>query len=302
MNDCGRARRAPSALPPYRAILVVDVENFSGRPGRDQAALTEEIPRILKRAFVRCDRTEVLSHLRFQQSTGDGCVMGFEPVILPYLLNPFIPALQDELVDHDDRGGPVRMRVSVSVGPVTESELISAGSGDTRIEAHRLIDADPLRRMLRDSDPTTRVAAIVSVRAYEDAVRSGFAADSESLYSAVEVRVKSYRAPAYLRVPKPSGRILLGGVGEPDDNTAGPADPSSSETMSPEAGEQADITSLQNNSHGDNLSHSGHGDIRLGNRYGGDHTVVKHVSGNAAIGRWANQNINSRGLDQRAGR
>jgi CBS domain-containing protein len=85
------------------------------------------------------------------------------------------------------------------------------GSGDARIENHRLLDSEPVRDLLTRSSPITRVAGIVSARAFEDAVLSGFTGDDPDLYVPVHVEVKSYRGDAYLRVPKPSGDLLVRG-------------------------------------------------------------------------------------------
>jgi hypothetical protein len=206
-------------LPPYRALLVVDMKDFSGSKGRDHAALTEEIPRILRDAFTRAGLINLWDERRFYSTTGDGYALGFRPANLPFLLNPFLTALQDEL-DYRNRvvpvgphDQPIRMRVSINVGPMTDSgeNSISDGSGNARIETHRLLDASPVRDLLARSKEPTCVTAIVSARAFEDAVLSGFADESPDLYVAAPVQVKAYQGTAYLRVPKPSGDLLAHG-------------------------------------------------------------------------------------------
>ncbi len=203
----------PAHLPPYCAILVVDVTDFSGRRGRDHAALTDAIPQILRQTFRRCGLAEVWGDAVFCTGTGDGYVLGLRSALLPYLINPFLPALQDELDDrnasrpHDE---PLRMRVTIHVGPVTAtgSDLLSEGSGAARVQAHRLIDSHPVRDLISRSGPATCVAAIVSSRAFADAVLTGYAADDPDLYVEAPVQVKTYEGTAYLRVPKPSGGLL----------------------------------------------------------------------------------------------
>jgi hypothetical protein len=166
--------------------------------------------------------------------------VGFGSAYLPYLLNPFLAALQDEL-EYRNRVAPVtaqrrpiRMRVSVHVGPMTDSGTngLSDGSGAARVETHRLLDSDPVRDLLKRSADTTCVAAIVSARAFEDAVLAGYAAESADLYVPAPVQVKTYQGTAYLRVPHPSGELLSkgfgpdgeDGVGRPrdDDRSSGP--------------------------------------------------------------------------------
>ena len=179
----------PSELPPYRALLAVDIRDFSGVLGQHHAEITDAIPTMLLAAFQRCGLAETWRERRFGFSTGDGYVAGFPSAVLPFLLNPFLQALQDELDFRDQVDAdpvPLRMRVSVHVGPVTDTgrELLSEGSGTARIETHRYLDAEPVRELLNRSGSATRVAAIVPAQAYRDAVLSGYAADPPEHYVA----------------------------------------------------------------------------------------------------------------------
>ncbi|GAB2734572.1 hypothetical protein GCM10027174_04280 [Salinifilum aidingensis] len=202
-------------LPPYRAVLVVDVKSFSGQRGRDHGAITDQIPVVLRSALQRCGWEELWERLSFHGSTGDGYFLGMDPVYLPVLLNPFLSALQDELeMNNRAPAAPLRMRVSVTVGPMADSgnNDIADGSGERRIEAHRMLDSEPVRDLLERSSGTTCVAAIVSQRVYEDAVLEGYSAEDPELYVPVDVTVKTYQGTAYLRVPKPSGSLLTEGI------------------------------------------------------------------------------------------
>jgi class 3 adenylate cyclase len=222
----------PVDLPTYHALLIVDMKDFSGTQGRRHAELTEEIPRILRDAFKKANLAEMLDDVRFQETTGDGYVLGFRSAVLPYLINPLLAELQDELAYRNRavRAGQasevIRMRVSINVGPATLSgkNKISDGSGNMRIETHRLLDATPVRDLLTRSTDATCVAAIVSARAYEDAVLSGYAADDPGLYVEAPVQVKSYEGMAYLRVPCPTGDLLKHGFRPPDNPTGTRAD------------------------------------------------------------------------------
>lgn len=209
-------RTRPQALPPYRALLVVDIKDFSGQEGRHHAELTEAVPEILRQAFERGGLAEPWRERRFGTTTGDGYAAGFPSEVLPFLLNPFLGALQEELAYRNavgwvsGLGQPLRMRVSVNVGAMTDTGrgLLSEGSGPARIENHRLLDSDPVRELLSRSGSPTCVAAIVSERAFADAVLSGYASEDADLYVPVLVEKKTYRGKAYLRVPKPSGDLL----------------------------------------------------------------------------------------------
>ena len=231
-------QREPAELPAYRALLVVDMRKFSAEPGREHAEITEMIPNILQRSFRRCGLDEFWDDPLFYGTTGDGYFVGNRSQLLPYLLNPFLPTLQEELAERNaDSQRTIRMRVSVNVGPMTGSrgESLSEGSGDSRIENHRLLDSLAVRDLLERSGPSTCVGAIVSERAFQDAVVPAYSGEDPDLYVKVRAEEKEYQGTAYLRVPNPSGDLLREGFvrgeePEPDsaddagdDHTAGDA-------------------------------------------------------------------------------
>jgi hypothetical protein len=211
-------------LPPYRAILAVDMKDFSGVEPSRHVELTRQIPRVLERAFVRAGGTEVWEDRRFPSERGDGVVLGFRPQVLPFLVGPFLDSLQAELAHRNElraaRDSVIRMRVSLSVGPTIDTGLARTGdgAGAAIVEACRLLDCGPLRRMLDESHPTvTFVAAILSERVYEDVVEGGYAR-STSEFVPAQVKVKRYQRTAYLCAPKWSGGLLAkGGAGVADD-------------------------------------------------------------------------------------
>jgi hypothetical protein len=206
------------ALPSYRAVVVVDMENYSGHRGAEHPKLTEMIPLVLERTLDRAGFKALWEERLFPDSTGDGYAVGFPAERLPVLVGPFLDALQDELAYQDGmlrtlgRDVRMRMRVAVSVGPLHEDHPDAPGTGDTRVEAHRLVDAHALRSLLSESDPNlTFVAAIVSERVFDDVVAAGYGSKQPSDFVRTDVEVKKYRKPAYLHVPKASGRLLSNG-------------------------------------------------------------------------------------------
>ncbi|MEV8378364.1 hypothetical protein AB0P21_36840 [Kribbella sp. NPDC056861] len=231
-------------LPPYRSMLVVDMKDYSGAPGRQHGHLNALIPEIMQSAFTRCGLEELWAETTFADSTGDGYAIGLPAERLPFLLNPYLGALQAELAGRSQMLAaagfePIRMRVSVTVGPVTDSGQgsVSDGAGDARVELHRLLDSKPVRDLLARSGDITRVAAIVSSRAYEDAVAAGYSDEPKDLYVEAPVQVKSYQGRAYLRVPVPSGELLTHGFGKPADGSTAtattPAEPGPAEAAPP---------------------------------------------------------------------
>ncbi|GGN27233.1 hypothetical protein GCM10011609_82420 [Lentzea pudingi] len=210
-------------LPPYRAVLVVDMENYSGHTAAQQREFTEIIPDLLQRAFERAGRAEVWEERRFPDSTGDGYAVGFRPESLPLLIGPFLDALQSELAYYDrilrsgDRKSRLRLRAAITVGPLYESDSprLGDGCGDSRVAAHRLVDAVEVRRLLELSDPdVTFLAAVISDRVHEDVVLGGHTTKSPSDYVRTSVSVKQFRGDAHLYVPKPSGDLLSRGFSE----------------------------------------------------------------------------------------
>lgn len=215
-------------LPGYRAVLAVDVKNFSGVKAADHLKVTTLIPALLERAFGRAGYARVWDERRFPVSEGDGFVVGFRPEVLPILLGPVVDALQEELAFHREMSsghGP-RMRVSIAVGPVNDTGTGGPGdgSGAAMVETHRLLDCAPVRALLEDSDPdVTFVAVVISGRVYDDVVAGGYTAKAESEFIEVPVRVKSYQGTAFLHVPRPSGGLLSQGFGDQQKPRAEPS-------------------------------------------------------------------------------
>lgn len=92
------------------------------------------------------------------------------------------------------------------------------------VDTHRLLDCEPVRRLLEDSDQeVTFVAATISSRVYEDVVVSGYSAKAPTEFVTVPVRVKTYQGTAFLHVPKPSGGLLERGLGTLEKEPAQPS-------------------------------------------------------------------------------
>lgn len=247
-----------SELPPYRSLLVVDMKDYSGNAGRYQTELTKLIPKIMKAAFKRGGLSEIWARKTIHNTTGDGYAIGLPAELLPFLLNPYLGLLQTELEERNRQrplawDGPIRFRVSISVGPIEDSgaNRTGDGSGKDRVALHRLLDSEPVRHLLNGSDPdVTQVAAIVSPRVYEDAVLGKYADEPPSLYVATGVEVKTFEGQAYLRVPKPSGDLLIRGFlrSAPDPSAAATA--SVEPPASPTAGDGVQINDHTGVRHG----------------------------------------------------
>ena len=204
-----------SPLPLYRAVLAVDMENFSSTSAKNQQLIGALIPKVLEEALKESGMAKVWEEKLFARHGGDGYVFGTDPEQLPFLISPFLGNLQNSLEHIQpvlaalDRDLRMRLRVSIDVGP-----LPYHGAGDPKnamgeamISTHRLLDSEPVRAELKRTDPdTTLVAAIISRRVYEDVVLGDFTTVRPTRWRQVNATVggKGFSAEGYLFVPAPS--------------------------------------------------------------------------------------------------
>src|SRR5882757_3807720 len=141
------SERQPSV---YRAIVVVDVESFSG------GHRTEDHRRIV-RAGLREMLVATLGALGhdyqagYHNDTGDGVVVFLTPEIPESQLVRHLPvALEGMLREHNSRfanGAQIRLRVAVHHGQVFFDE--AGASASSVIHACRLVDSHPVRDALK---------------------------------------------------------------------------------------------------------------------------------------------------------
>lgn len=215
-------------LPPYRAVLVVDTKEFGSNTDSGQNFLVEEIREVLALAFKRAGLEDVFRGALFPHNTGDGFGMGMDTRYLPAVVTYFFDTLQDVLAERDvwlrarDRGLRLRMRASLTVGPVQEPDPDggTAVVGSTVINAHRMLDAAPVRDMLARSDPDqTFLSVALSQGVYDDVLASGYGYLSPSRVVRRAIQVKELTSTVYLYVPKPSGELLTHGFGDGEERT-----------------------------------------------------------------------------------
>jgi hypothetical protein len=241
MNDVRPGPAAGAPLPPYRALLAVDIEKFSPNPSARLPDLSARLPAILRQAMERGGLQQVWLERRFDQSTGDGYLLGTEPEHLPFLVHPLLGNLQEVLAEHDrqlralDRGLRLRLRVSLHVGPVPDTgdqwrDRVSTPTNDV----FRLLDSGPVREALTASNPdVTLMAAIISQRVFEDVVLGGYTSLHPDSFEPVtaEIPSKNFAQPAWLylarasRGPKPQADQPAGPDRIKDDPLDSPTPP-----------------------------------------------------------------------------
>lgn len=198
-------------IAPVQTLLMVDAERFSAHPDARLPDLHKEIRVALGAAAERAGLATEWRAARFVQSTGDGMF-----VVLPYestatLIDGFSSGLQDTLSDDAPRlraaGQRLRLRMAIVVGPVDTEDPEAAGVSAATVELSRLLNCDPLRAALSDSDPdVTFTALILSAETFGRFVRGGHTRLRPSQFGRVRCVVKETDLDAYLYVPVPSRR------------------------------------------------------------------------------------------------
>lgn len=207
-------------LPELTAIMVVDVEGFSRHNDPQQDELAHLIRETLEDACYRCGLEEFWEQRKFPDSTGDGYIIGFSPRLLPRVIDRYFDSLQQVLAAKAERLRSrrmrLRMRLSLHLGPARVLEGVDSPVGTAMITTHRLVDAGPLRELLKQSDPdVTMLAVALSERVMTDVVVAGHAprrTPSQFVECPLEIAGKDFAATAYLHVPAVSGELLRHGL------------------------------------------------------------------------------------------
>ncbi|MEU3169291.1 hypothetical protein [Streptosporangium sp. NPDC006930] len=201
-------------LPPYRALLAVDIVKFSRAQGIYLGDMRQLIPQVLERAMSLSGLQEIWGSRRFPDSAGDDYVFGTDPKWLPLLISPLMGSLQIVLeeVDHElaarDRDLRLRLRAALHVGPVLDSgDPWRDRIGEPTVTTFRLLSSTVINNALKHSHPSvTQTAVIISQRVFEDVIRPGYTTLHPSEFTPVtaEVPGKDFVEPAWLYVPRPS--------------------------------------------------------------------------------------------------
>ena len=195
-------------MPPIRTLLVVDTEGFTRHRDVDLPGLYVEMRRAVATACERSGLADAWKAVRFVQGTGDGVLAVFPLDAMTQLIHPFADHLQAVLAECAPRL-PARGCASGYGSPCTPvSSMTSTRSRPASRRTNdvsRLLDCEPLRAALRDSDPNvTFVAAVVSAEAFDMFVRGGHTGLPPSRFTQVRAKVKQFDRPAFLYVPTPS--------------------------------------------------------------------------------------------------
>jgi hypothetical protein len=207
--------RAWSPVPGHKGIVAVDVEGFSKRRDVSQEHAAGFILDALAGSFERAGVGEVWERREFPSHRGDGYAFGFDPAMMPGVIAPWLAMLQETLMESEPlSGGPLRLRVSLHIGPLPADGGPHDGSGTARNEAHRLLNADVLKLLLAaTSREATRVVAIVSDDCFKAAVHSGRTLHPDRFCEvSATVAGKQFDQRAWIHVPVLSGDLLTAAI------------------------------------------------------------------------------------------
>jgi hypothetical protein len=187
--------------PERRLLMTADMERYSGRGNLQQYAAQRAFRDMLERAAAAVGLAPPEWR---RQETGDGELAALpssvpEPVVLGRLL----PELDRLLREHNRSLLPeakVRLRVAVHQGLV-HLDGPTGWPGNAVIEVCRLLDAQQLRRALREF-PRAAVAVIVSEGIFRDVVAEHYEGLRPERFREVDVSIpdKNFRASAWIYV------------------------------------------------------------------------------------------------------
>lgn len=181
----------------YYAWVVLDIENWGGRPGSAQSRMQEALRGIIDRARSVCGIVEVAIR---RTSRGDGVILGVPAeVAKETITGGFLKSLNRELRCYDDECLPdeeMRLRVSLHAGDAQDGG--DEWAGNSVVVACRLVDSEILHRVLAAASSAV-LAIIVSDLWYDAVLRERWA--DPTGYDQVSPRVKDYDGGAWIKVP-----------------------------------------------------------------------------------------------------
>ena len=199
------------------AILSFDIQRFSSFTDTQRTRIATEFRDCVEASFTG-ELSHVWNERLFEQDGGDGITTGFDRRHLADIIDRVPAALQQELRELNHRTGlNVRMRMGIAVGPVqcTPDERVGTAPNQAIIDACRIADSEPTRRLLENSDQyATYLAVAVTPAAMGETVSSDpkWLRASEFVEVKVDIERKDYHSAAFLHVPSPSGPLLKFGL------------------------------------------------------------------------------------------
>lgn len=181
----------------YYSIAVLDVENWSSRPGVSAANIQGALKRIeaLGLAAAGIDSAQV-----GRQPRGDGAILALPGDVAKELITAkFVEALREAVLEHDADCVPeesIRIRLCLHAGDVIDGE--GEWAGQPVIVACRLVDSAVIKRVLTAAVGNP-LALIISSDWYDAVIKEGHV--SAEGYRKVWVKEKTFAGLAWVKVP-----------------------------------------------------------------------------------------------------
>ncbi|GAA1104554.1 hypothetical protein [Nocardiopsis composta] len=213
-------RRTSTRMPPYRAVLAVDAEEYPRASSYNRRILHNTVRDALEQAFADSGLEEVWRTASFPRSGDDGYAVGVDSEYLPLLLHPLLGEVQEVLGDmqpglaFEDRSLRLRLRAAIGLGPLPDGcgRERGDGIGAAVAETRRLLAAPALEKALADTDPdVTFLVAGLTARVHRDAVLGGYVGLNPRRFQRVAPALPpggggGSAGDAYLYIPRPSKR------------------------------------------------------------------------------------------------
>jgi hypothetical protein len=183
----------PGAMRP-RLGFVVDIISYATRDAETKLELQSRLDTLLDTvvAGLHIDHVDVK-----ESNAGDSRVV-FLPVgadtsrMAPAIVDGMIECLRRDNLRYRER---VRLRMTMGAGLVGDGPL--GFTGELVIDLHRLLDSSALRTAMAD-DENCDLGILVGQAFYDEVIRPGYLDPSQ--FVRVEVKVKEFAAPAWLRL------------------------------------------------------------------------------------------------------
>ncbi len=199
-TTAGEAPQPPVPHQNLYAIVLVDVVESGYATNQVQYRIREGLYDLVDGALNR--RGYAIGSFPFED-TGDGLrlYVSFEQVPPSEVVDLFVLGLTAQLRQHRRyAANEARLRVRLAFDLGLVGPHLQGWVGDSLVRVARLIEAEPLRDLLR-SDPGIDLAAIVSDIMYQCVVQPADGYIAPDSFQPIAVRVKEFNGRAWLLVP-----------------------------------------------------------------------------------------------------
>jgi O-acetyl-ADP-ribose deacetylase (regulator of RNase III) len=177
-----------------RMGFVVDVAGYSGRSAREKVDLQQRVSALIDE-MLRDLGLELAD--TYHHGTGDGMVVFLPNEVevhraLARLLRSAAETVAEDNRRYRDR---MRLRMAVVIGPLGPAAI--GFSGNTIVEAGRMVDSPVLRTALVER-PQADLVVLISDQLHAYVVRERHSGLEAADFAPVDVRTKEFAAPAWL--------------------------------------------------------------------------------------------------------